>query len=214
VTEAAGTARSADAAPLEPEDEARAGFYALLARLFAAPPDAALLQAIAAAQPLTVTTSDETAHSLARAWDGLAAASRGVDPEAVTEEYEALFIGVGKSEVSLHAAAYLPSGGGNVLAEMRGKLAALGLGRLPGVSMFEDHLAVAFETMRVLVGGGPKLTPASVGEQSDFFLAYVGSWAPQCCTAITQIPIANYYLRVAEFTQIFVALEAESFAIE
>ncbi len=37
---------------LEPEDQARADFYALLARLFAAAPDAALLAAIAAAAPL------------------------------------------------------------------------------------------------------------------------------------------------------------------
>ena len=38
--------------PLAPEDQARADFYALLARLFADPLDAALLAAIADAAPI------------------------------------------------------------------------------------------------------------------------------------------------------------------
>ena len=45
-------AKVASPSRLEPEDEARAEFYALLARLFADAPDASLLAAIAAAAPL------------------------------------------------------------------------------------------------------------------------------------------------------------------
>jgi TorA maturation chaperone TorD len=200
--------------PLDPEDQARADFYALLARLFAAPPDAGLLRAIATAGPLAVTSVEPAAQELARSWSDLTAASRAAEAETVTDEYEALFGGVGKSEVSLHASAYLPRAGGNVLADLRGRLAELGLGRRPGVSMFEDHLAAVCETMRVLVAGSEELAPADFASQQDFFLAYVSSWVPACCTAIMQFPIANYYRRVGEFMQFFMAVERESFAIE
>ena len=44
--------------PLAPEDQARADFYALLARLYADPPDAALLAAIARAAPLGDEAND------------------------------------------------------------------------------------------------------------------------------------------------------------
>src|SRR5262249_25260843 len=95
--------------PLAPEDRARAGHYALLARLYADAPDAALLSAIAksgAAGPV------ETAeHPLARTWTMLGAASAAMDPAAAAEEYQELFVGVGQSAVSLHASAYLPPRG-------------------------------------------------------------------------------------------------------
>ena len=57
---------------LSPEDQARAEFYALLARLFADAPDTSLLAAIAGAPPLgpsTHTAGDSAADGLAAAWD-------------------------------------------------------------------------------------------------------------------------------------------------
>ena len=47
-----------------PEDQARADFYALLARLFADAPDAALLAAIAGAAPLVPVTPVEGQDTL------------------------------------------------------------------------------------------------------------------------------------------------------
>src|SRR5512132_4010527 len=92
---------------LEPEDQARADFYALLARLFGAAPDAAQLQSIAAAQPLAPTEpiggGDDLGAPLAGAWEELRSASGTADAEAVSDEYQTLFIGVGRSEVSLYA---------------------------------------------------------------------------------------------------------------
>jgi TorA maturation chaperone TorD len=137
-----------------------------------------------------------------------------MDSEAAAQEYVDLFVGVGRSEVSLHAAEYLRSTGGSVLAELRSELARLGLSRQAGVSVFEDHLAAVLETMRVLIAGAPGVEPRSPVEQSAFFELYVSSWVPRCCAAIIAAPIANYYRRVAEFTGFFVAIERDSFAIE
>jgi TorA maturation chaperone TorD len=207
-------ASTATRGPLHKEDQARADFYALLARLFAAAPDTNLLRSIAEAEDLAVETGEDTARKLAESWRMLKAASAAMDAEAAAQEYVDLFVGVGKSEVSLHAAAYMRSAGGSVLAEIRSELAQLGLGRQAGIDVYEDHLAAVFETMRVLIAGAPGLAPRTVSEQQPYFGAYVAPWVPGCCAAIIASPIANYYRRVAEFTEYFMAIERDSFAMD
>jgi len=200
--------------PVTAEDQSRANFYALLGRLYVGAPDAALLGAIAAADDLPVQTRDRTAHDLAEAWHLLKVASTAMDADAAAQEYFDLFVGVGKSEVSPHAAAYLRSRTGSVLVELRAELARLGLGRQSETNVYEDHLAAVMETMRVLIAGAPGIEPRTLVEQNAFFSAYVGSWVISCCDAIMAAPIANYYGRVAKFTKLFVAIERDSFAIE
>ena len=205
---------------LEPEDQARADFYALLARLFAAAPDAALLAAIGRAPPLVPATrmgeggGDADADVLAGAWDALRAASTAMDPEAASDEFQALFVGVGRSEVSLYASHYLGPQSGRPLAELRATLATLGLARRADSSEFEDHLALVLETMRMLVAGDGERRPVSIEVQRGFCERHVFPWIFDCCTAISAISVANYYRRVAEFAHCFAALERDSFAVE
>ena len=231
---------------LEPEDQARADFYALLARLYARAPDAALLAALAHAQPLTPAIGaddaggsasarddagggpatrdpagedasairDAGAGGLAASWDKLRAASGAMDPEAATDEYHTLFVGVGRSEVSLYASHYLGPQSGRPLAEIRAALAELNLARQAGSSEFEDHLAVMLETMRMLVAGDAAREPATIAEQRRFFERHIAPWAFACCTAIRDSSVANYYGRVAQFTSCFLALERDSLAME
>jgi TorA maturation chaperone TorD len=205
---------------LESEDQARADFYALLARLFAAAPDAALLAAIAAAAPLAPDGSDATGRAegdtktLAKTWDALRAASAVMDPEAAGDEFQALFVGVGMSEVSLYASHYLGPQSGRPLAAVRATLAALGLARRPGSSEFEDHLSVELETMRMLVAGDAGRGSATIAEQRAFCETHLLPWAFDCCAAISTSLLANYYRQVASFASCFLALERDSFAIE
>ena len=208
----------APGARLPPEDEARADFYALLGRLFADPPDAGLLAAIAKAPTLLSATctaeGGEVATTLKAAWDGLRDASANADPDAVREEFLALFVGVGRSEVSLYASHYLGPQSGRPLAEVRAALSELGLARRPGSSEYEDHLAVLFETMRMLVRGDGERLPADIAQQRLFFDRHLATWAMHCCTAIGESPVANYYRRVAQFSSCFVALERDSLAMD
>jgi TorA maturation chaperone TorD len=202
---------------LEPEDQARADFYALLARLFSGPPDAGLLRAIASAPPLAPSESmaggDELAARLAAAWSALRSASASVDAEAASDEYQTLFVGVGRSEVSLYASHYVGPQSGRPLAEIRAALAELGLARRPAESEFEDHLALILETMRMLVAGDAERPPAEISAQRRFFDRYLMPWAPACCTAIEDSSVANYYRRVAQFSRCFVEIEEAAFAI-
>jgi TorA maturation chaperone TorD len=204
-------------AQLEPEDQARANFYALLARLFREAPDAALLRSIAGAPQLapseSASGSDDPASELARAWDDLRAASERADVDAVRDEYQALFIGVGRSEVSLYASHYLGPQSGRPLAEIRASLAELGLARRPTESEFEDHLALILETMRMLIAGDADRPPAAISEQRSFFDRHLIAPAPKCCDAIRDSSVANYYRYVAQFTHSFVVIEEASFAI-
>jgi TorA maturation chaperone TorD len=65
--------------PEVPEDQARAGYYALLARLFYAGPDAGLLAAIATSDPIA---EDAGRSALAGARKALALAAQATDAEA------------------------------------------------------------------------------------------------------------------------------------
>jgi len=200
---------------VEPEDQARADLYALLSRLYSAAPDAALLAAMASADELAVGASEGPGASLAVTWQSLIAASVIIDPEAAAAEYQALFVGVGQSEVSLYGSAYVKTHEGRqLLVGIREALDQLGLARQPGASIFEDHLAAVFETMRLLIAGSQRSRPVELARQRRFFEDHVGSWVFECCSAISAKSVANYYRRVAQFTQSFMALERDSLAIE
>ncbi|MPZ45258.1 MAG: hypothetical protein GEV05_18050 [Betaproteobacteria bacterium] len=205
--------------PLLPEDQTRADFYALLARLYADGPDRGLLQAIAAAAPLGppmfLDRVDSKAFGLGNTWDNLRAASSVMDSEAAQQEYIDLFIGVGKSEVNLHGSHWLTGFMmEKPLAELRKALALLGLQRAAHATMLEDHLSALCETMRLLIAGDPGRAPADAGEQHRFFGAYIEPWFERCTGAICAHTGANYYRPVAEFTESFMVLERESFAID
>lgn len=195
--------------PLTPEDRSRCEFYALLARLYADPPDAILLKAIAGAEHMAGESP------LMETWNGLVDASAAMDAEAAAQEYTELFIGVGRSEVNLHASHWLTGFMmERPLAELRGALSELGLARRANVVMLEDHLSALFETMRLLIAGQDERPPASVATQRAFFERHIASWIFPCCTAIRESAIANYYACVAKFTEQYVALDRDALAME
>jgi TorA maturation chaperone TorD len=78
--------------------------------------------------------------NLAGAWEMLRAASAAMDSEAAADEYNNLFVGVGKCEVNLHASHWLTGFMmEKPLAELRATLARLGLARRPEANLVEDH---------------------------------------------------------------------------
>jgi TorA maturation chaperone TorD len=205
---------------IEPEDQARADFYALLARLFGDAPDRALLQSIARAAPLAPATivDAETAapvDRLAAAWNGLRAASAAMDAEAAKLEYDALFIGVGQCDVNLHASHWLTGFMmEKPLADVRAHLAGLDLGREPSATLVEDHFSALCEVMRVLIAGRDERRPSPISDQRVFFDRFIAPWTGKCCDAISQHPIANYYRRVGEFSEAFLAIERDALALD
>jgi TorA maturation chaperone TorD len=194
------------------EDHARANFYALIARLFTAPPDAALLKAIASSPPLA--TEDDGAP-LPLAWSKLIAASSVIDEDAAAEEFDVLFGGIGKTKVNLHASHHLAGFMmEKPLAELRNVFATLGLSRLSTQSLTEDHIASVCEVMRILIVGVEQRTPADVATQRNFFVNHIGSWFEKLEVSICEQDVANFYRVVAQLAGEFLRVEQASFDIQ
>ena len=201
-------------ATIDPEDRLRADFYALFARLFLAPPDAELLRMIGNS-PLLDSEAD--AAPLAIAWAKLSAAARVMDADAAADEFDALFGGIGKSEISLFGSHYVgekePSARDQFLVDLREALARLGLGLKTGQSTPEDHISVLCETMRLLIAGSPMVQPRALEIQSEFFAKFIAPWHADLCAAIACFSLANVFTLVAECLSAFLAVENESFEI-
>ncbi len=191
---------------LAPEDAARADFYALLARLWHSGPDAGLLAAIAAADPI-VAEGGQVA--LAEAWHRLQAAAAAVGPEAAGLEHEALFVGAGKAAVTPYASHYLvETGSERVLVALRDELAELGLERNGAVHEPEDHFAALCEVMRHLVAAGS--ADAALQRQKNFFTLYIHRAYNPLTDKVMASTKTSFYGYVACFTKAFCDTEAAS----
>lgn len=191
---------------LEDEDRARADWYALLAQFFYRGPDAGLLASIARAG---AGNSLETGSPFATAWRALVAASSIADPAAVQQEYDDLFVGTGRAEVSLYATHYLAeTGREKILVALRAELAAMGLSRKQTAREPEDHIAGLFDVMRHLVERGS--TDAALHDQRRFFGRFVEPFYAASCAALAESGRAEFYTCVAALTHAFLDVEKEA----
>jgi TorA maturation chaperone TorD len=186
------------------EDTARADLYGLFATLFYRAPDAAMLHHIAANR----ATGEDQATPLGHAWNALCDAASTITVAEADEEYQGLFLGVGKPEVFLYGS-YYQTGFLNErpLVALRDDLARYGLERHDNVSETEDHIATLCEVMRFLVAG-EDLSVSNLGEQQRFFSRHLQPWAETLCDTIARHPRARFYASAAELLKSFVAVEA------
>jgi TorA maturation chaperone TorD len=189
------------------EELARAELYGLLAQLWLAPPDEALLQQFKVA----VTQAPEAGGHLEAPWQALVAAMRATTTADAAEEHDVLFGGVGKPEVFVYASYYL-SGFLNEkpLAQLRDDLQRLGLTRDETRGETEDHVAYLFEVMRYLIAGDD-LAVCNLEQQRRFFRAQLQPWVAQLCDAVDAHPRARAWRAVADLTRQFIAVETQAF---
>lgn len=188
------------------EELARADMYALIARLLYSP-DGQLLRAVASADEIIAETAP-----LTEAWHALASAAQACGAEAVEEEYEKLFIGVGRPEVMLFGSYYLAGFMmEKPLASLRDDLAKMGFARHESVKEPEDHLSALCDVMRYLITGDEDRYPASLEQQKQFFIRHIQTWYERFCSAVVGSESANFYRRVAQLIKTFFDIEAESF---
>ena len=188
---------------MTPEDQARANFYALLSRLFYAPPDAGLLAALGSADELEA--QDE---ALAASWRELCQAAARADAAALREEFETTFVGTGKAPITPYTSAYsIRSVNEAPLAHLRGELAALGIARRSEAGEYEDHIAALCDVMRHLVAQ----QQAELSTQKQFFERWIGPTFGPLCAAIEARDLAPFYRSVARLAKSFFSLEQSSF---
>jgi TorA maturation chaperone TorD len=196
--------------PLGAEDQARADFYGLFAHLLLAPPDAGLLAALAAAEPIAAAGE----FALEDAWLKLTQAATAVDAGAAAAEFAAMFISTGTPPLNPYGSFYLTGHLNDApLAGLRHDLARLGLARAPGVGESEDHLGALCETMRVLIQGVPGMAPRGLDVQKAFFEAHLRPWYAACLADVAAGPDANFYRVVAGVVDAFLSIEAQAFAV-
>lgn len=195
------------AAADDSEELARAELYGLLAGLWLAPPDAALLQQFKVA----VTEAPQPGGHLEAPWAELVAAMRATTVAEAAAEHDALFHGVGKPEVfaygSYHLAGVLND---KPLVQLRTDLAALGLARDADRLETEDHVAFVFEVMRWLIAGDD-VAVCNLEQQRRFFRGHVQTWVGRLCDTVDAHPRAATWRAVAGFTRAFVEVETQAF---
>lgn len=190
---------------LTPEDEARAGLYGLIARLFYAPPDEGVL-----GQILHSTAFDGSEEPVARAWREMVEAGRTAFPVVLENEHTELFVGTGRSEVTPYLTHYtIKYATDNPLVEIRQQLSRWGLARRESASEPEDHIAALCETMRFAIA----VQHRSDEEQKAFFETFLYRGGVAFCDAVTASPKAVFYRRVAAFARAFFELEREAFGM-
>lgn len=186
------------------EDTARADLYGLLASLFYRAPDAALLHHIAANR----AQGDEAKSPLGQAWNALCDAAAGTTAAEAEDEYQQLFVGVGKPDVFLYGS-YYQAGFLNErpLVSLREDLARYGLERHEDVSETEDHIATLCEVMRFLIAGDD-VGISNLGEQQRFFSRHLQPWVDAMCDAVLAHPGARFYAGAAQLLRAFASVEA------
>jgi len=199
MTEAPAThdaAASAGMASLEPEDRLRADTYRVLGRLLAAPPDAETLDLFASAP-----VSDEDSL-LAVAWRMLAMSAERATPGEVADEYQALFIGLGRGELvpfgSWYLTGFLME---QPLARLRTDMQKLGFERQDDVSEPEDHAAALCEIMALLA---EDTGPGSLEVQAAFFETHIGTWMARFFRDMQEASSARFYRAVGQLGEQFI----------
>ena len=189
--------------PLDPEDEARAALYGLIAQLFYAPPDQNVL-----AQILNARVFEDDEGALALRWQELAGRCRTAFPVMLENEHTELFIGTGKAPVTPYLIHYMGDKTlDNPLVQLRKQLAEWGMSRREQATEPEDHVSGVCESMRIAIA----LQHRSVSEQKSFFDRFVYAGAIAFFAAVAASPKADFYRVVARFAAEFIELERQAF---
>ena len=190
---------------LEPEDEARAAIYGLIARLFYAAPDQNVLGQILNARLFEGSEAD-----LAIAWRELVAACRSAFPVVLENEHTDLFVGTGRAEITPYLTHYvIKYATDNPLVEMRQQLAEWGLGRRENASEPEDHISGVCEAMRMAIA----VQHRPEEDQKAFFDRFLYPGAVPFCDAVSASSKAPFYARVGRFARAFFNVEHEAFTM-
>mgnify|MGYP006193214791 CR=1 FL=1 len=162
------------------EETARSELYGILASVLYTSPAIELIAQIRVA----ATDTPAAGAFLEEPWRNFVGVTRSMSDQAIKDEYDALFGGVGKPEVYLYGSHYL-SGFLNEkpLARLRTELQNLGLERSEVMSDTEDHFAYLCEVMRYLIAG-EDVAVANLTRQREFFSTHIQPWVSLMCDDI------------------------------
>jgi TorA maturation chaperone TorD len=192
-------------ANLQEEERARADVYALLAALLGRPADERMLTLLRA-----LDTRATAATEMAPLWDLLKQAASDGKPEEIADEYQALFIGIGRGELVPYGSWYLTGFlMERPLAELRMDLARLGFERDEAVREPEDHVAALCETMSLMIAADDIPFDA----QREFHEKHLAPWMGRFFSDLAQAESARFYRAVGLLGEQFMKLERSYFGM-
>jgi TorA maturation chaperone TorD len=194
---------TADLPATNAEDRLRADLYNYLGLMLSGPPDQMLLDQTAA---LTGDDSD-----LGQAISTLARVAKVSKPKAVTTEFNALFVGLGRGELLPYASYYLTGFlNEKPLAALRRDMAAQGVTRAPNVFEPEDNIASMMEIMGGMTVGRFG-SDTGLEAQKQFFNKHVGPWAGHFYSDLEAAKNSVLYASVGAVGKAFMEIEREAF---
>ncbi|CAM2891128.1 molecular chaperone [Vibrio mytili] len=184
----------------EQEQTLRTEIYLILSALFRSAPSAEVIEFL---KSLEVESSQS---AMQQAWLSLQQAANSTSREDLEDEYQDLFIGIGRGEVVPFASWHLTgSMMEKPLAEIRHDLELLGIEREENVKEPEDHISALCEVMAMLTNEDEEL-------QQVVFNKHIAPWFNRFTRQLENAESANFYKPVSQLCQAFLTLEQVRFS--
>lgn len=184
----------------EQEQTLRTEIYLVLSALFRSAPSEEMIEF------LTSLEVEPSESAMQKAWIALQQAAKDSNREALEDEYQDLFIGIGRGEVmpfgSWHMTGAMME---KPLAEIRHDLELLGFERDENVKEPEDHIAALCEVMSMLTG--------EEDLQQAVFNKHIAPWFSSFTQQLENAESANFYKPAAQLCEAFLTLEQVRFSV-
>ncbi len=185
----------------EQEQTLRTEIYLVLSALFRNAPSEEMIEF------LTSLEVEPSESAMQKAWIALQQAAKDSNREALEDEYQDLFIGIGRGEVmpfgSWHMTGAMME---KPLAEIRHDLELLGFERDENVKEPEDHIAALCEVMSMLTGEEEDL-------QQAVFNKHIAPWFNSFTQQLENAESASFYKPAAQLCEAFLTLEQVRFSV-
>ncbi|WP_104041434.1 TorD/DmsD family molecular chaperone [Vibrio hyugaensis] len=185
----------------EQEQTLRTEIYLVLSALFRSAPSEEMIEF------LTSLEVEPSESAMQKAWIALQQAAKDSNREVLEDEYQDLFIGIGRGEVmpfgSWHMTGAMME---KPLAEIRHDLELLGFERDENVKEPEDHIAALCEVMSMLTGEEEDL-------QQAVFNKHIAPWFSSFTQQLENAQSASFYKPAAQLCEAFLTLEQVRFSV-
>lgn len=185
----------------EQEQTLRTEIYLVLSALFRSAPSEEMIEF------LTSLEVEPSESAMQKAWIALQQEAKDSNRKALEDEYQDLFIGIGRGEVmpfgSWHMTGAMME---KPLAEIRHDLELLGFERDENVKEPEDHIAALCEVMSMLTGEEEDL-------QQAVFNKHIAPWFNSFTQQLENAESANFYKPAAQLCEAFLTLEQVRFSV-
>ncbi len=184
----------------EQEQTLRTEIYLILSALFRSAPSEEMLDFLKSLE------IEPSASAMQQAWLSLKQAATQAERELLDDEYQNLFIGIGRGEV-MQFASWHRTGSmmEKPLADIRHDLELLGFERAENVKEPEDHISALCEMMAMLTSEEEEL-------QQAVFNKHIAPWFSQFIRQLENAESADFYKSAAQLCDAFLTLEQVRFS--